>query len=205
MYIARLRLNNNWAARKWASNPYRVHQRLMMAYEGDPRLLFRIEEDSQGLQVLIQSHNPPDWTSVFDDFRILTVIPEYKPFTPDLKPGRRYHFRLLANPTVKKTVEINGGKRKQRQGLLYEKDQIAWLERKLEKSGARLVECLIVKQEMVYSRKNPGKEDSEQAHLAVLYEGVLEIMDADLLVEGIGTGFGSAKGYGFGLLSLAPA
>jgi len=39
----------------------------------------------------------------------------------------------------------------------------------------------------------------------VRYEGLLQVTDPHLLVEAVRAGIGSAKGFGFGLLSLAPA
>ena len=41
--------------------------------------------------------------------------------------------------------------------------------------------------------------------LAVRFDGVLQVTDPDQLVEAVRHGIGSAKGFGFGLLSLAPA
>src|SRR5574340_784690 len=98
MYLSRLQLNTTRIATLWASNPYRVHQRLMMACDGDPRLLFRIEDTPEGgAQVLVQSHVEPNWTFAFGDFDVLRRPPEHKPFDLPLQAGRLYHFRLLAN------------------------------------------------------------------------------------------------------------
>jgi CRISPR system Cascade subunit CasE len=44
-----------------------------------------------------------------------------------------------------------------------------------------------------------------QTHVPVLFEGVLRVNDPAKLIEAVRNGIGSAKGYGFGLLSLAPA
>jgi hypothetical protein len=104
MYLACLRLNRSRRAVLWASNPYRVHQRLLIAYEGEPRLLFRIEDLNDGVQILVQSSLPPDWERAFADFPVLAEPPQYRSFEPRLSHGGSYRFRLLANPTVKKTV-----------------------------------------------------------------------------------------------------
>ena len=45
----------------------------------------------------------------------------------------------------------------------------------------------------------------ETHFLAVQFDGVLQVTDPDKLVAAVETGIGSAKGFGFGLLSLAPA
>ena len=197
MFLARLRLNRSRTAVTWIANPYRVHQRLMMAFDGDPRLLFRIDESTEGAQILVQSQTEPNWGASFSGFSVLACSPEHKPFQPCLEAGRRYRFRLLANPTVKRD-----GKRL---GLLREEDQRAWLVRKITDAGAELLGCTVSPHGLQRSGKNPYKEAAAQTHLAVLFEGVLRVTDPTLMTAAIENGIGAAKGYGFGLLSLAPA
>ncbi len=198
MFLARLQLNQSRVTVNWAANPYRVHQRLRMAYPNDPRLLFRIEDlsDIGGTQIIIQSHMEPDWTA-FDEFHVLLRPPEHKPFNPQVQAGRSYRFRLLANPTVKRD-----GKRL---SLFREGEQRAWLARKLADAGGEALGCVTASRGLQRSRKNPQKDENQQTHLAVLFEGVLGVTNPDKLLEAVMNGIGSAKGYGFGLLSLAPA
>jgi CRISPR system Cascade subunit CasE len=197
MYLSRLQLNTSRVAMLWATNPYRVHQRLMMACDGDPRLLFRIEDTSEGTQVLVQSHVEPNWHLAFEDFDVLRCPPEHKAFDLRLQAGRPYRFRLLANPTVKR----NGN----RLGLFKEEDQRAWLTRKIEDAGARLVGSIAAPRGLQKSDKNPAKDEHVATHFAVLFEGVLQARDPERLGQVVESGIGAAKGYGFGLLSLAPA
>ncbi len=215
MYLSRLQLNTTRIAVLWAANPYRVHQRLMMACDGDPRLLFRIEDAPVGApvgapdgatQVLVQSHVEPNWQVAFGEFDVLRGPPEHKAFDLHLQAGRAYRFRLLANPTaVKTTLKDDGEKDKSRLGLFKEEDQRAWLARKLEAGGARLVSVVIAPRGLQKSGKNPAKEGQAATHLAVLFEGVLQVRDAEQLIKTVEGGIGPAKGYGFGLLSLAAA
>lgn len=203
MYLSRLTLNRSRMAVLWMSNPYRVHQRLKMACDHDPRLLFRIEDTQDGTQILVQSHNQPDWEAAFKDFPVLQTPPEWKPYDPALQPGQRCRFRLLANPTVKKTQEVDGQAKKARLGLLREADQIAWLERKLTASGGEVLACRVAPHGLQHSRKHPA-DDNGQTHLAVQFEGLLLVRDPALLQACLESGVGPAKGFGFGLLSLAP-
>jgi len=205
MYLSRLTLNSSRMAVLLVSNSYRVHQRLRMACEDDPHLLFRIEENAQGVnQILVQSQNEPDWKKAFDDFPVLLRPPECKPFRPQLKDGDSYRFRLLANPTVKKTVDHDGEQKKARLGLLNEEAQQDWLQRKIEAAGSRVLASRTLPRGFQHSRKNPSKDENHQTHLSVLFEGFLLVNDASLLQAVLETGIGSAKGFGFGLLSLAP-
>lgn len=218
MYLSRLRLRGTRLAADWSSNPYRVHQRIKQACAGDPRVLFRIEEKPEGdVQILVQSHLAPNWDAAFADLPVLRQPPEFKPFDPHLAAGRQYRFRLRANPTAVKTSEKdNGDKKKPRLGLLREDDQRAWLKNKLEAAGAELLGCIVNSRGMQHSFKtphpNPSPEigggaggEGKQTHLAVLFEGVLLARDPDRLVAALEAGIGPAKGFGFGLLSLAPA
>jgi CRISPR system Cascade subunit CasE len=206
MYLSRLTLNTSRMAVLWISNPYRVHQRLRMAGGQDPHLLFRIEENPPGSQqILVQSQQEPDWDQAFQDFPVLSCRPEFKRFVPILKAGNSYRFRLLANPTTKRTIAAEGEPKKVRLGLLNEDAQQNWLERKMGAAGCKVLTSRIVPQGFQHSRKNPAKDENRQTHLAVLFEGILQVEDATLLHNALETGIGSAKGFGFGLLSLALA
>lgn len=196
MYLSRLTIGSGRTAVSWIGNAYRVHQRLMMACEGDPRMLFRIEDQYGRIEILLQSNRPPNFSAAFSNFQVLHADPEMKEFHPELSSGRRFRFRLLANPTVKR----NG----RRHGLQTTDEQIRWLERKLRDSGAELLGAQIIRKRRQISWRNPAHSETKQIHLAVLFEGVLKTIDPCRLQLALETGIGSGKGYGLGLLSLAP-
>jgi CRISPR system Cascade subunit CasE len=183
----------------WLNNPYLVHQSLMKAYDGEKRLLFRIENDPKaikpdGIFLLVQSHKKPDWKLAFGQNHYLARDPETKEFEAQLAPGR-YRFRLLANPTVKKNEE--------RLGLIEEASQQAWLQRKLEDAGTKLEECLIVDRGLQKSERTSQEDGWKATHKAIQFDGVLLVQDPLKLETTLEKGIGSAKGFGFGLLSLA--
>lgn len=196
MYLSRLRLNRSRAAVQWSANAYRVHQRLRMAFGDEPRLLFRIEGGGDSpVEILVQSHTPPDW-AILADLRVLAQLPEHKKIEPRVPAGRRYRFRLLANPTVKREG--------QRLSLFGTEAQQAWLGRKLAEAGAELLGAQASPLGLQRSSKGTAKNEGVQTHFAVLFDGWLEVKDPDKLRAAVETGIGPAKGYGFGLLSLAP-
>lgn len=202
MFLARLQLNQNRMATLWVSNPYRVHQRLRMAYPTESRLLFRIEELPNGTtQILAQSHSAPDW-SVFSDFPVLRQPPEHKLVEWALTVGKVYRFRLLANPT-RKTHTPEG--KAMRLSLFKSDEQKAWLQRKFQDAGAEVINHTAAPRGLQQSRKNPQKDENNQTHFAVLFEGMVRVSDVEKFKMVLKQGIGSAKGYGFGLLSLAPA
>lgn len=195
MYLTRFTINRSRIAIGWLANPYRVHQRLRMAYTEEKRLLFRIEEKERNTVILVQSEVLPDWQAAFSDFDVLLTEPEIKKFHLNLVQGRLYRFRLLANPIVTRE--------KKRLGLLKEEDQLAWLKRHLEGAGAELLGCQVRENGFQRSRKNPAKEGGIQTHLSVLFEGIIRVTDPGKLAVVVITGIGPAKAYGFGMLSVA--
>ena len=195
MYLSKITLNNSYVAKKWASNPYRVHQRICMACNHDPRVLFRMEQSDGALVILVQSHTKPDWEKTFADLRVLAKMVEYKSFELHLQPACILQFKLAANPTVKR----NG----KRLGLLKEEEQLTWLKRKFTAVGAHLHACRVIGSGFQRSRRTD--EEYEQIHWLVLYEGLLQVTDPQAFEAAVAEGIGPAKGFGCGLLSLAQA
>ncbi|MCE5257557.1 MAG: type I-E CRISPR-associated protein Cas6/Cse3/CasE [Chloroflexi bacterium] len=194
IYLSRLCLNDTRVCLHWIDNTYRIHQRLAMACEHDPRTLFRLEEYAGRRQLIVQGLVEPDWPAAFASFHVLAGEPQCKMLQLHLVAGQCCRFRLLANPTVKRA-----GKRL---GLLREQDQRAWLERKLNAVGAEALDYIVIPKGFQLAYKS---DKEKQKHLAVLYEGVLRTLDPELLTAALEQGIGAAKGFGFGLLSLAPA
>ncbi|HNR02414.1 MAG TPA: type I-E CRISPR-associated protein Cas6/Cse3/CasE [Anaerolineaceae bacterium] len=196
MYLTCFEIKKSRLALGWIGNRYRVHQRLRMAYRDEPRLLYRIEEMNDYLRVLAQSATRPDWEDAFGNFDVLTGPPVVKELHLDkLQNGGFYRFRLVANPVVTR----NG----KRLGLFREEDQLGWLTRQLEHSGATLLESQVRQIGLARSEKNPVKDGGVQTHYAVEFNGVLQVEDPLTLASRIAEGIGPAKAYGFGLLTLA--
>jgi len=186
------------------ASPYEMHRTLMRAFPGRDnggpgRVLFRLEPDRPNRPpvVLVQSDKQPDWAALDALGGYLAQPAETKTFEPAFRAGQRLRFRLRANPTVKRD-----GKR---HGLFKEADQLGWLQRKGQAGGFRPVAVTLARKAELRSQAT-GTENHQapQKHLAVDFEGILEVTDPDRLVETIAAGIGPAKGYGFGLLSLGP-
>ena len=94
--------------------------------------------------------------------------------------------------------------------LRSEEDRIAWLERKAEASGFRLLSVQInpdvLNLQTATEAKTFGKHEKGRLSFgAALFNGELEITDAEKFKQALADGIGSGKAYGFGLLSIAPA
>ncbi len=105
-----------------------------------------------------------------------------------VEAGRRYAFRLLANPTV-----CRAGKRVP---LLRQAAQTEWLERKGARHGFSLLSAAITGRSR-WTHKNISAEQ-------VRFDGILQARDPARLREALTAGIGPAKAFGCGLLSLAP-
>ena len=148
-----------------------------------------------------------------------------------LHKGMRLMFRLRANPTrrvsSKNTNEKDARFYGKRVDIRGEKQQVEWLRRKIEAAGCQLATVRIrpdvlnvmsaAEGRLTGWRRadDPGHTCAETSVSSVgkkrltfgsaLFEGQLEIVDADALRKALVSGIGTGKAYGFGLLSLAPA
>ncbi|MBI3978200.1 MAG: type I-E CRISPR-associated protein Cas6/Cse3/CasE [Chloroflexi bacterium] len=197
------------------------------AYYG---VLHRLEVGRDGrIQVLVQSRVQPDWSRLPPGYlrddsdggrpRDCKRIDEhYGGIVADMT----LLFRLRANPTkrIDQHNERDGERwHGRRIDLRDEADQVQWLLRKGEQGGFRV---LAVRRHPDVSdvRTTPGaavegrrpsgaptrvaQGMDELTFGSVLFEGRLQVVDADRLRRTLEEGIGSGKAYGFGLLSIAP-
>jgi len=208
MYLSLLEIDaGSHIARSWVANPYRVHQRLRLAFpDTEPgRMLFRIEDEWPRPRILVQTETEAVWPAAFVDFGVLAAPARQKRLELALTVGQVLRFRLLANPTKRLSCGRPGEKVDgPRVGLFREADQRAWLERKAVAAGFVPLSFEARSPGTSVSRRNPAKDRARQSHLAVRFDGRLRVRDPGALCEAVRCGIGSAKAYGFGLLSLAP-
>jgi CRISPR system Cascade subunit CasE len=235
MYLSRLILNpRHRRVQRELARPYELHRTVLSAFgetlPPDERVLYRVDTDARSgqLALLVQSQHLPDWRWADGLQGYLLSPAQCKSIELALTLGQVLSFRLRANPTVKKATHqldpaptpgfiascTAQGKKPDngvRLGLAKEEDQRAWLARKGTQHGFRVLSLLVVPeglqkgQQPIVSTAGAKRERNALSHLAVRFEGLLQVADPTLLAEALRTGIGSAKGFGFGLLSLAPA
>lgn len=195
-------------------------------------VLFRVDDVSSGAKILVQSLVPPDWSFLneLNDYLCADaqtpndsrkdIMPSYQ----NLHNGQTLRFRLRANPT-KRIAKRDDPMKGKRVELTRENEQIDWLIRKGQerekgvpggfellmkqvkdmRGEIRMVPrvnvCLEGKQQ---SRKRDAAGGHVTTHLAVIFEGILRVTQKDAFLETLIHGIGSGKGFGFGLLSVAP-
>lgn len=217
MYLSQLILDPlNRFARIDLSNPYELHRTLMRGFPTplpkDERVLFRLEHPRQSRDnvavILVQSVYAPDWSVLQELESYLLADPAVKSLD-DLvfQRGQRLRFRLRANPSQRLSKTGN------RVGLLHPEEQLAWLERKGTQAGFRIgQESVLVhaaEERKFFADKPEGaqapRKKSPLTIQMVDFEGILEVCDPQTFRQGLLQGIGPAKGFGCGLLSLAPA
>lgn len=219
MYLSRLILNpRSRRVQRELAQPYEMHRSIMHAFRsdlqaGEERVLWRVDEHPRlGLMLLVQSRELPDWSWLAEDGARGYLLPADEPNPAvkafDLQPatGQIFTFRLRANPTKRlgKSAEYDKGKRV---GIYDEEEQRAWLARKGEQHGFRVLQVQVSRDDKIKDEKaieRDGKVHDLEL-LSVQFDGILQVTDPDKLIAAVEAGIGSAKGFGFGLLSLAPA
>lgn len=172
--------------------------------------LFRIDPQAGGSPVIVvQSAVEPDWDYAFQNVTFL-IAAESRQCEPLLQNGQLLRFRLMANPTKRLSKNSTGadgnpvkkdsvGKR-----VPVDKDKLNdWLIRHAEKSGF-MVDKKLLNVQTGYVIASKGKDDKLKRFFYARYDGSLKVTEAPLFKNALMGGIGPAKGFGFGLLSIAP-
>ncbi len=226
MILSRLTLNlRSHEALRDLSDCQQMHRTILNAFPGAdsaPRrqfaVLFRVECPPAGSPyVMIQSRETPDFTHLPRGY--VVHAPESKDVSEayaSLHAGMKLRFRLRANPTRKIDTKSgpDGARRNGRRvDLRSDEARVGWLARKAASAGFVIlaVKCspdvpnvrLVPQGRLTGSRTNAAGEPRKLTFGSVLFEGVFEVTDPAKLRAALEYGIGSAKAYGFGLLSVA--
>lgn len=194
------------------------------------RVLFRVDDDGARLQLLVQSKREPNWHAFsqhLKSVRYLLTTPQVKEWQPQFSADQTLRFRLLANPTFRPKKE--DGSDGERRGLYREHERLDWLARQsarcgfalpqerttLKKNGEPMIfrgrlhnelmldlpTCQVI--DLNDGRRFPLPNRKIQFS-AARFDGVLQISNVDLFAHALENGIGPGKGFGFGLLSVAP-
>ena len=222
IWLSRLELNpRSRAVRNDLGDCNGLHRTLMNLFPEVDQIsarnalgvLYRLEQDVAGkVRVLLQSLDRPDLARLPEGY--LESHPQSKTLHSIdvlLQPGRKLLFRLRANPTraidtkTRPDGTKSNGKRVELRG---EEACMGWLHRKAGQHGFRILACRMdagaPDPRRVNGKVEGHKGGSPITVASVLFDGILEVVDAALVREALQTGIGRAKSYGQGLLSLAP-
>jgi CRISPR system Cascade subunit CasE len=233
LYLSRLILNTRHRdVQRELADCNRLHGQIMGAFPAAPDravarehfgVLYRLETlgDPTRARLLVQSNHAPDWSALSAGYLGPSIDARGNPAVRSIEEeigrvcqGMRLRFRLRANPTKRvsdRNTEQDARWHGKRIELRREPDQLAWLERKASAGGFRLLNIQLATADSLPdvrigdAPKQYGQQDgSRRLNFGVaLFEGRLEVADTVRFAETLRSGIGTAKAYGFGLLSIA--
>ncbi len=204
-WLACMTIDAETALAGGAMDSYGWHQRVWHCFPGEPDrkrdFLTRIDTLEGAFRLwLLSPSRPtrPDWCPP-ESFAVREIASSFL-------SHRYYAFDLRANP-VKCLVQRNEQGERKRHGKrvpLIQADELrAWIDRKGQAGGFQIVADKPLEIGPVVKSHFRKKEDAA-CHGGVQFRGVLEVTDRTKFTETYYAGVGSAKGFGFGLLLLAP-
>lgn len=205
LWLSRIALNPmSGRAIQLAGNLELMHAAIYALFTNEERgrVLFRIDIINGFPVVLIQSSSAPNWDALKLEPTDLVAVPEAKPFDPLPKLAEEYSFRLLARPSHRMATG-KGNPNGKRQDLRNDEERLAWMHRKGEASGFKMLSCGLTILSFPAVKSAKHSRQAGGSFNAVQFDGVLTVTDPEKLREAVANGIGTQKAYGFGLLSLA--
>ncbi|MGH3496002.1 MAG: type I-E CRISPR-associated protein Cas6/Cse3/CasE [Nocardioidaceae bacterium] len=217
MFLTQMHLNPaRRGTRHLLSSPQRVHAAVMLAFPPgtdadltNGRILWRVETNRNTCTLYVSSPSEPDLTHVIEQagwpaastsgWRTVST----DGFLARLAYGQEWVFRLTANP-VHSRRNPDGGRGK-RYGHVTVAQQEEWLRHRSADWGFNVLSGSVTSRRMLsFSRCSGG--DSRPVTLSVAtFDGLLRVLDSDQFRSSLNAGVGKAKGYGCGLITLAPS
>ena len=222
MYLTRIQLDpRSKEARRDLSDPYQMHSSLCRAFfppeSPCPRseFLWRMEPETgpdQSPYILVQSRSVPDWSAVSSNGWLAKNDPpidlKQRLALDSLEAGRKFRFRIRANPCVKR----NG----KRLGLFRREEQEDWIMKKGKLHGFSLPQApcqdfyaqaleqpavSITQEQMLTGKQHKGNVIRVYS---ALFDGVLMVREPSLFTAVLQDGIGHGKVMGLGMLSVIP-
>jgi CRISPR system Cascade subunit CasE len=217
MYLTRFELNGvRRGTRDLLMSPHRLHAAVLAAFPTSQRaateqgrILWRLDQRSRQTLLYIVSPHQPDLTHLVETAgwpaTQTWATHSYTPLLDQLTTGSQWAFRLMANPVHNRAV--TPGSRGRRFGHVTVSQQTNWLLDRANRNGFTVPDTTCKEPDVAVHAPRTWRfsRDGRTVTLATaVFEGRLEITDSDALRHALTHGIGPAKGYGCGLLTLAP-
>ena len=213
MYLSRVKLNTKLRKTMIAlASPSKLHGTLETAFCGQenssdprPRKLWRIDVLGEDTYLLILSQAVPDLSVIVSQLGFDNASGETKSCEAlfnRITPGSRWHFRLVANPTIAYSHKSSGGTKSKVCCHITVEHQRKWLLDRAEKHGFLLnsEDFDITQSRWICFRK--GNCRQQVMFKSVTYEGALTVKNAELFKQALINGLGREKAYGQGMLTV---
>lgn len=207
MYLSRIKLNTaRTQTMRALVAPNIFHGAVETCDESRGRKLWRVDTLGGEQYLLVLSEEQLDLTNAAEQFGYDSNY-DSKPYSVLLDRivnGSRWQFRLIANPTVQKYDDKKG--RGKVIAHISTEFQGEWFKKQAEKHGFSLNddEWLVTGSKWYIFKKNKNSKNTVRM-LAVTYEGVLTVTDADVFRKALCSGIGREKAYGMGMLTVMRA
>lgn len=192
MYLSRVELDPTRRSTMAAlAAPQKLHGAVESAFAGERRRrLWRLDRLGERLYLLLLSEDAPELSGVVEQFGTGAAAEtrSYDPLLQRVEPGSCWQFRLTANPTKSCKDTQNPAARGTVAAHCTTQYQKQWLLERAAKRGFALRE-----------------EGFTVTLLAVTYEGVLQVTDAEQFRALLCQGMGRGKAYGLGLMTVMRA
>ena len=218
MHLTRFEINPaRRDARDLLASPQKLHAAVLAGYPtlatpqaDDGRVLWRLDQREHQVLLYIVSPHKPDLTHLVENVGWPTTqgwdTRDYTPLLERLKAGDEWTFRLKANP-VSNRRKTDDATRSQRFGHVTVAQQTEWLLARTERHGFTIPHGEHKEPDVAVRGREHLKFARQRRTVTLataVFEGRLHITDPDLLRHSLTHGIGPAKGYGCGLLTLAP-
>lgn len=224
MFLSRIQLNPaRRGARTLLASPHTLHAAVLAAFP-DPtprptgRVLWRLDTDLLNHRTLLYVVSPesPDLTHLAEQAGWPTrddtwQVRPYSQVLARIENGQRYGFRLTANPV--RSERLPAGERGKVYGHVTASQQERWLLDREERGGFRIEDFESGSDESTQERAlrvrdrrtiTFSRRETSVTLRVATFEGILKVRDRDAFVRALSFGIGRAKGYGCGLMTIAP-
>lgn len=200
MYLTKIDLERASRRIQFALADCQQLHRLVMGLFGTNRksshVLYRLRDQDRALSLYLYSDGPIDQARLLPGMHFAGER-DLSDWLSQMEAGQIRGFDLLAAPTKKVPTET--GRNSQRRILRTEEERLAWLSRKGEQNGFRLLQCQELEnhQQRGYHKKDSG---GPMYVTGYHYQGLLQITDSERFRHAIQEGIGSGRAYGLGML-----
>lgn len=195
---------------KALSSPNLFHGAIEAAFPGERiRKLWRIDNLGGHCYILLLSDRKPQLEHAAEQFGIMNPnklweIKDYDNLLGRIEDDTVWHFRLTANPT--KCCRTEQGERGTVRAHITTFYQKKWLMERGEKCGFSVKETDFLVMESSWKRFYKGTQRKKPVTLlAVTYEGILKVTDAEKFRKTLTDGLGRGKAFGMGMITVMKA
>jgi CRISPR system Cascade subunit CasE len=211
MFLTKLTLDPTaYRPQRLLRDTQQLHAAISASFPGGAggRVLWRVEPSRGGdIVILVASPRGPDdaelWERITTPDRAATR--PYRKLLDRIEKGNHYKFRATLNP-----IRTHNG---HHTPIVDRQAQTSWAAQKLASNGAT-----VLAHSADLDSDKPDLQITSTVHdrftrrgsiarielLKVTFEGSLQVCDPDALRRSLCNGVGRAKGYGCGLITLAP-